>query len=109
MHELALMSGLVDSVVEQIGDRRVRIVAVEIGELAGISIDALQFCFELCANDTPLARAALEIESIAGVARCNRCGIEAAMPSLGAPCACGSFDRAITRGTELRLAYVEVV
>jgi hydrogenase nickel incorporation protein HypA/HybF len=109
MHELALMSGLVDSVVEQIGDRRVARVAVEIGELAGISTEALQFCFELCANETPLAHAALDIESIAGAGRCNACGLEAAMRSLGAPCACGSFDRAITRGTELRLAYVEVL
>jgi hydrogenase nickel incorporation protein HypA/HybF len=109
MHELALMGGLVETVVEQIGDRRVAAVAVEIGELAGISVDALRFCFELCANETPLAQAALEIRSIAGAGRCNSCGIEAAMPSFCAPCACGSFDRAITRGTELRLAYVEVL
>jgi len=31
------------------------------------------------------------------------------MPQLGTPCACGSFDRAITRGDELKLAYVEVI
>src|SRR6185437_6461078 len=101
MHELALMSGLVESVVEQIGDRAIAVVRLEIGELAGVSLDALRFCFELCTNETSLARAALEIESIAGAARCNHCGVEAAMPSLGVPCACGSFDRAITHGTEM--------
>ena len=37
------------------------------------------------------------------------CGREDGMRSLIDPCACGSFDRALTAGDELRLAAVEVL
>lgn len=109
MHEVALMDGILDEVSARVGERRVALVHLEIGELAGVSSDALRFCFELCATTPPFVDAKLEIETIGGAARCNICGVELAMPMLGTPCSCGSFDRSITRGRELRLAFVEVI
>jgi len=109
MHELAIMQSVVDAVVEEIGDRRVARVKLEIGELSGVACSALEFCFDVCAHETSLEGATLELATIAGAARCRTCGAESAMPQLGTPCACGSFDRAITRGDELKLAYVEVI
>lgn len=108
MHELAIMQSVVDTVVEKLGDRRVSRVKLEIGELSGVACGALEFCFDVCVHETSLAGAALELATVAGAARCRTCGVESAMAQLGTPCACGSFDRAITRGDELRLAYVEV-
>ena len=109
MHELAIMQSVVDAVADQIGDRQIVRVRLEIGELSGVACDALRFCFDVCVPETPLANASLELATIAGEARCRTCGLESAMPLLGTPCACGSFDRAITRGDALKLAYVEVL
>lgn len=108
MHELALIEGVVDYVIERIDERVVR-VTLEVGELAGVDVDALQFCFGACTEDTLLAGAELAIERIAGRARCRRCGREEAARSLFAACTCGSFDRELVTGSELRLKHVEVL
>jgi hydrogenase nickel incorporation protein HypA/HybF len=109
MHELALVESMIDAVNEQLGDEDVALVQLAIGELAGVSSDALVACFELCVAGTRLAGAQLDIVEVAGRARCRACGDEAAMPRLAQPCdRCGSFDRAITAGQDLRLVGVEL-
>ena len=108
MHELSLIEGVVDAVTEQLGGQRVALVRLAIGALAGVAVDALRFSFEVCTRGTPLEGAALDIVSIAGRARCRRCGNEYDAPTLAAPCPCGSFDRDLVAGDELRLVEVEI-
>lgn len=107
MHELALMEGVVEHVLDEI-DARVARVTLAIGELAGVDVDALRFCFAVCTEGTPLAGAELEIVPIAGRARCESCAGEYPATSLAAPCPCGSFARVLLTGDELRLEHVEV-
>lgn len=108
MHELALMESVVETIVERLEGERVCVVRLAIGKLAGVSIEALRFCFEVAAHETALAGAQLEIEEIAGSARCRGCGEVAAVTTLPSPCACGSFDRELLAGNELRLKNIEV-
>jgi hydrogenase nickel incorporation protein HypA/HybF len=108
VHELALMESLVEAVIEQLGTRRIARVRVEIGRLAGVAIEAMRFSFDVCASGTPLEGAELEIVEIAAIGRCRTCSAEQALLSFGAPCTCGSFDRELVRGDEVRLAEVEV-
>jgi hydrogenase nickel incorporation protein HypA/HybF len=61
VHELSLMDDLVDVVAEEVGDRRVHIVRLEVGRHACASPHALRFCFEICAHGTVLEGAQLEI------------------------------------------------
>jgi hydrogenase nickel incorporation protein HypA/HybF len=109
MHELALMESVVETITEQLGDARVALVRLEIGKLAGVALDALRFSFDVCTTGTSLAGAALDIVEVPGRARCRTCGEERPVASLAAPCACGSFDRELTSGAELRLKEVEVL
>ncbi len=109
VHELALMESVVDAVIDQIGDARVAVVRLEVGELAGVAVDAMRFSFDVCVRGTVLEGAALEIVEIAGRARCRSCGAELRLRSFGAPCDCGSFDRELVSGDELRLLDVEVL
>ena len=109
MHELALMQSVVDSVVEQIGAEEVVVVRLAIGELAGVAVDALRFCFDACTRDTALANAELDIVWIPGRARCRSCAREEPMRSFASPCTCGSFDRELVAGGELRLVEVEII
>lgn len=109
MHELAITSSLVDCVCESIGGARVARVVVEIGKLSAIVPDAMRACFEVCAHDTPLEGATLDVVEVGGRARCTRCAAEFDIASLVAVCGCGSFDLEIVRGEELRLREVEVI
>ena len=108
VHELALMESVVDQVTEQIA-APVALVRLEIGALAGVDVEALRFCFGVCTQDTALAAAELDIVIVEGRARCHSCGSEQPTHSFAASCTCGSFDRAMIAGTELRLKEVEVL
>jgi hydrogenase nickel incorporation protein HypA/HybF len=66
MHELAITESLVDCVSENVGDARVLRVVVEIGKLTAVAPSAVRMCFELCAADTPLEGAELEIVEMPG-------------------------------------------
>jgi hydrogenase nickel incorporation protein HypA/HybF len=109
VHELALVESMIDDVSDQLAiNERVAIVVLEIGELAGVSIDVLRFAFAAVTPGTPLAGAALSITTVAGRARCRTCGAVHALPTLASPCPCGSFDRELLEGAEIRLKEVEV-
>ena len=109
MHELAVMESVVEAIAEQLAGVQIALVRLEIGELAGVDHAALRFCFEVCSRGTDLAGAELSITRIPGRARCRACGISGSMTHLGAPCLCGSFDRELLTGDELRLKEVEVM
>ncbi|HMB76089.1 MAG TPA: hydrogenase maturation nickel metallochaperone HypA [Kiloniellaceae bacterium] len=66
MHELGLTRSIVSIVAEHAGARRVRRVRVAIGPLACVERDALSFCFDIVAQDTVLAGAALEFAEADG-------------------------------------------
>jgi hydrogenase nickel incorporation protein HypA/HybF len=66
LHELAITESLVDCVCESVKDARVLRVVVEIGALSGVLPDAVRGCFEICAHQTPLEGAALEIVATSG-------------------------------------------
>jgi hydrogenase nickel incorporation protein HypA/HybF len=102
------MQSVVDEVSERMRDERVTLVRLEVGALSGVAADALAFCFDVCARGTTLEGARLDVVTISGRARCHACGAEAALAGFAIPCACGSFDRELVAGGELRLVEVEV-
>jgi hydrogenase nickel incorporation protein HypA/HybF len=108
MHELALIQSIVAAVEERVQPARVDVVRLEIGRLAGVSEQALRFCFDVCTRGTSLEGAALEIEGVAGRARCRRCGNEIALESFLESCACGSTELEVVAGEEMRIRNVEV-
>jgi hydrogenase nickel incorporation protein HypA/HybF len=106
MHELAVAESVVSSVLERTGDRRVSVVRLRIGRLAGVVPDALSFCFELAG--TQLEGASLEIAEEHGRARCRRCGSDFDLDDPILLCACGSADVQLLSGRELSVTSVEV-
>ena len=61
MHELAIVSGIVDAVTERSGGDRIVRVVVEVGRLTAVLPDALRFCFEVVARGTAAEGASLDI------------------------------------------------
>ncbi len=108
MHELAIAESLVDAVTDKLGDRRVRAVRLQIGALAGVSVDALRFSFDVATEDTSLAGAALLVEDVPGRAHCLACDADFGVPDLILLCPCGSSDVRLLAGEELKILSVEV-
>lgn len=108
MHELAITESVVASVSEHIAPERARRVVLEIGRLSGVVPESVRFCFEVCAQGTPLDGAALEIVEIPGRARCGACGQRVELDFPAGVCPCGAPELEIVSGRELRIAEVEV-
>jgi hydrogenase nickel incorporation protein HypA/HybF len=76
MHELSIAHAVVSTVTAALPSPDVRVtqVRLRIGELSGVVPQALQFAYEVAAEGTPLADAALAIERSPVVIRCESCG-----------------------------------
>ena len=66
MHELGISRNIVAIVGEAANGRRVRRITLEIGKLSGVMPHAIEFCFDLAAEDTKAAGAILDIRETAG-------------------------------------------
>jgi hydrogenase nickel incorporation protein HypA/HybF len=91
------------------GETQVRRICLEIGRLSGVVADSVRFCFEVVTDGTILEGAALEIVQPSGKARCRDCGTEFALNDLLVLCDCGSANRELLAGEELRIREVEVL
>ena len=109
MHEMAITQSVVHMVCERMGDAQVRRICLEIGTLSGVVADSVRFCFDVITAGTTLEGASLEIVQSSGKARCRDCGVEFALNDLLMLCACGSANRELLAGEELRIREVEVL
>jgi len=109
MHELAITQEIVEILRERAGERRVRRVVLEIGKLSAVLPDAVRFCFDLCAEGTPVEGARLEIEEPAGRARCRACGGDVVLDRPFGRCGCGSTDLEWISGEELKIREMEIL
>jgi hydrogenase nickel incorporation protein HypA/HybF len=108
MHELSIADSIVGHCAEQSNGARVLRVRLEIGRLSCVAPDALRFCFDVCAKDTVVEGALLDIISIHGRARCRGCGEEIEIGSFIDSCACGSRNLQVIAGEGMRLKDMEV-
>lgn len=108
MHELSIAESIVENVLENTGDRDVRVVRVRIGRLTAVVPDALLFCFDLATAGTTLEGARLEILETDARLHCRSCGADSTSADLFLLCACGSADVEVLAGRELQVSSVEV-
>lgn len=109
MHELSITSSIVAIACEQAGERRVRAVHVKIGALTGVDVQALRFCYDLCAEGTLAAGSELKLEHVPGAARCRECQREIALTTPLGLCPCDKqalLER--IAGDELLVTALEV-
>jgi hydrogenase nickel incorporation protein HypA/HybF len=108
MHELAITESIVSGVRERLGEVRVTRVILDIGKLSAVVPGAIEFCFELCAQGTPLEGAALEIHEQPAAGSCRTCGAQLELEGPIPACPCGSVDIQISSGEQIRVRAVEV-
>ncbi len=108
MHELGITRSIVAIVAEHAHGQKVLSVTLELGTLSGLLPEAIRFCFDLCAQGTPVAGAQLHIIEVAGRGHCSACGAE---PALSAPLGrcpqCQQGTLSVVAGSELKIKQME--
>jgi hydrogenase nickel incorporation protein HypA/HybF len=113
MHELSIISSVVDSVIETLAaypGARVKEVRLRVGALSAVIEDSLQFCYEIATEDTPLAGSKLVVNILPVVMHCEPCGADVEVTSLQSfRCPrCGESVADLKQGRELEIDSIEI-
>ena len=111
MHEMSIAGSMLEAVRAEAERHRAHVsaVGVKIGELSGVDVESLQFCFEVLVQDTDLAPLALQIERLPWRNRCRQCARDFAVADYRTECPqCGSAETEFLSGKELEFAYMEI-
>lgn len=112
MHELSIAQSIVDSAREHAarhGGRRVLRIGVRVGEISGVAVDALEFCFGMTVKGTDLDGAALDLEQVPVTYRCGSCRAEFHPVEFLPDCpSCGATGSSMVAGDELGVSFLEL-
>ena len=107
MHELSIAMNILEIVDEEVKKAEasvVRELELDIGQLSGVVIEALEFALTEAVKDSVLEKARIIIHEVPATVKCNECHHEFAVEDLYTPCpSCRSFDTKIIKGGELRV------
>lgn len=113
MHELSLVSSIVDAVTESLAPypgARVTSVRLRVGALAAVEEESLQFCYGLATENTPLAGSALLVHIVPVGGYCPACAKDieiASLQSFRCP-QCGGPVENTRQGRELEIESIEI-
>ncbi len=112
MHEISICEGILSVLEDNAktqGFNKVKTVWLEIGELAGIEIEALRFGFDVVTQNSIANNSKLEIITMPGKAWCMVCSYNVNVNQRYQPCPeCGSYQLQITSGDEMKIKELEV-
>lgn len=112
MHEMSLAEGVLQIIEDSAKTQnfsRVKTVWLEIGQLAGVEVEAMKFCFDAVTRDSIAQDAKLEIIATPGQAWCLNCAATVQVQELFGVCpACGSAQLQVTGGNEMRVKELDV-
>ncbi len=113
MHELSIVMGIVkiaEDETAKVKENTVAKIELEIGQLAGVELDALNFVWESAVKDSVLEQALKTIIEIPGKAICADCDCEFYLNNIFDSCPnCNSNFKGIIQGKELRVKSLEVI
>ncbi|MDJ0833529.1 MAG: hydrogenase maturation nickel metallochaperone HypA [Gammaproteobacteria bacterium] len=112
MHEMSLCEGILQVMqteAQKQGFSQVKNVWLEIGDLAGVEVDAMLFSFDAVTRNSLADGAKLNIINIPGTAWCMQCGKNVPVTERFDACPeCGSYQLQVTGGDEMRIKELEV-
>ena len=112
MHEMSLAEGVLQLIEDSAKTQdfsRVKTVWLEIGQLAGVEVEAMKFCFDAVVHDSIAEGAKLEVIEIPGQAWCLHCAEVVHVTALYDACPkCGSHQVQVTGGNEMRVKELDV-
>jgi hydrogenase nickel incorporation protein HypA/HybF len=112
MHELSIVASLFEILEEKArenGAKKVILVKLQVGKLAGVVPEFLETAFDAYKEGTLAVEAELKIEEIPLTIKCQKCGTEFASENYVFICpSCQSTELKILAGTELLLEKIEL-
>ncbi len=112
MHELSIALGIVDIAekeTKKAKKHKVDLIELEIGTLAGIEFDSLDFVWSSAVKNTVLESAVKKVNIIQGEAKCGDCNTIFKLNNIYDSCPnCNSFLKDIIKGKELLVKSLEV-
>lgn len=112
MHELSIAQSIVDLAEEQAAGHGASVIEeleLEIGRLAGVELQTLEFALDSAVKGSKLENARIVRHYVDGEGRCSDCEKSFPLSTLFAPCPeCGSWCIYITKGKELRVKSIVV-
>jgi hydrogenase nickel incorporation protein HypA/HybF len=111
MHEFSIALSILDiaeSSAREHGNPKIAEVEIELGDMAGVDIDALLFAWESASGTSELLHnSKLKIISIPVSVRCSQCHREFTPSDFIAACPfCGTFGSDMIRGRELKVKSI---
>jgi len=112
MHELSIVMGIIkiaETETLKAGAKQVELIELEIGSLAGIEQQALDFVWEGAVKNTVLENATLKIDHILAKGQCMECDTIFPLDNVYDSCPnCQTYLKGILQGKELRVKALEV-
>lgn len=112
MHELSITLGIVKIAEDEIKKavaKKVISIELEIGTLAGVELDSLNYVWDVAVKDTVLESAHKQINIIIAKGRCVDCDTVFELKNYHDSCPnCQSFLKIILQGKELRVKSLEI-
>lgn len=112
MHELAIAQSIIELAEQQARAHQAIAIGeleLEIGRLAGVELQTLEFALESAVKGSMLEHAIIVRHYIDGEGQCAECESVFPMSTLFSSCpACGSYFVKITKGRELRVKSIVV-
>jgi hydrogenase nickel incorporation protein HypA/HybF len=113
MHELSIVSSVVDVVIESLAaypGARVKEVRLRVGLLASVVEDSLQFCYGIATEGTALDGSKLVVKVLPVVMRCESCAADVEIASLQS-FRCPRCDAPVSdlrQGREMEIESIEI-
>lgn len=113
MHELGLVSGILDVAIKtarEAGASRVVSVSLRIGDMAEVNEESMDFAWDILREDDPLtAEAEMQIEYVQPRSVCVSCGHEFTHDRFHLRCPeCGSGQTMLLAGREMDIVSMEI-
>lgn len=112
MHELGIMTGVLDTVLEsaqRAGALKVTRIDMRVGEMTEAIDDAMRFAFEAISENTLCEGAELHIVRVQPKSLCLECGTEFQHDRFHRECTeCGGLASHLIEGRELQIESIEV-
>lgn len=112
MHELSIVINILDIVEEAAIEHQAKIVheiEMEVGMLAGVEFDALEFAFENAPKAEAFKNVKFRVHKVQPVSRCMDCFNEFETEEYSTPCPkCLSTRTELVKGNELRVMAFKI-
>jgi hydrogenase nickel incorporation protein HypA/HybF len=113
VHELSIVESVIEAVTEaaeKAGARKVTVVTLRVGALAGVVEDALRFSYDIATEDTMLAGSQFVVHALPAVIHCDACNADRELSAtLNFSCPiCETLSLQLLQGRELEIESFEI-